>query len=69
MSEYTIKSWVIPDLPVSQVSTRERISAFGTLISASFSMRGVRRDDARSKYNYYEMDFYDARGVLPEVLN
>ncbi|ECH9430709.1 pertussis toxin-like subunit ArtA, partial [Salmonella enterica subsp. enterica serovar Kambole] len=32
-------------------------------------MRGVRRDDARSKYNYYEMDFYDARGVLPEVLN
>ncbi|EAA5488837.1 hypothetical protein AL563_004768 [Salmonella enterica subsp. enterica serovar Bovismorbificans] len=42
---------------------------FGILISASFSMRGVRRDDARSKYNYYEMDFYDARGVLPEVLN
>lgn len=60
---------VIPNLPVPQLSTRERISAFGTLISACFSMRGVRRDDERMKYNYYEMEFYDARGVLEELLN
>lgn len=59
---------VIPNLPVPQVSTRERISAFGTLISACFSMRGVRRDDTRINSNYYEMEFYDARGVLTELL-
>ncbi|MFO5319418.1 pertussis toxin-like subunit ArtA, partial [Salmonella enterica subsp. enterica serovar 1,4,[5],12:i:-] len=27
------------------------------------------RDDARSNYNYYEMEFYDARGVLTELLD
>ncbi|ASG71607.1 TPA: pertussis toxin-like subunit ArtA [Salmonella enterica subsp. enterica serovar Kivu] len=62
-------SGVIPNLPVPQLSTRERISAFGTLISACFSMRGVRRDDEHLKFNYYDVEFYDARGVLTELLN
>lgn len=61
---------VIPNLPVPQVSTRERISAFGTLISACFSMRGVNRHDSRERSVTPDfIPFYDARGVLTEVLN
>ncbi len=60
---------VIPELVIPTVSVRERISAFGSLISACFSLKGVRRGDENMKYNYYEMEFYDARGVLKELLN
>ncbi|ECE6399915.1 pertussis toxin-like subunit ArtA [Salmonella enterica subsp. salamae] len=61
---------VIPNLPVPQVSTRERISAFGTLISACFSMRGVNQHDSRERSVIPDfMPFYDARGVLTELLN
>lgn len=55
---------IIPGLVVPTVSVRERISAFGSLISACFSMKGVRRGDD----NPYEPFFYDARGVLEQLL-
>lgn len=58
---------VIPEIVVPTVSVRDRISAFGSLISACFSLRGVRRDEANQDDNYYEPLFYDARGALKEL--
>ncbi|MDM3448009.1 pertussis toxin-like subunit ArtA [Citrobacter sp. Cb027] len=56
---------IIPSLPVPQVSVRERIMAFGALISACLSTRGVRQPDE----NYYaEVNFYDARLTLKQLL-
>ncbi len=59
---------LIPELVVPTVSVRERINAFGSLISACFALNGVRRNSINKIANYYEPEFYDARGVLKEVL-
>ena len=59
---------IIPGITVPTVSVRERINAFGSLISACFSLKGVRRDESKTNNNYYEASFYDARGVLKELL-
>ncbi|HDX6434844.1 TPA: pertussis toxin-like subunit ArtA, partial [Escherichia coli] len=58
---------VIPDLVVPAVSVRERINAFGSLISACFALKGVRRDGLNKRSTYYEPEFYDARTVLKEL--
>ncbi|WP_416221795.1 scabin-related ADP-ribosyltransferase [Salmonella enterica] len=61
---------VIPNLPVPQLSTRERISAFGTLISACFSMRGVNHPDSRENGVSPDfMPFYDARPLIEQIIN
>lgn len=57
---------VIPNLPTPQVSTRERILAFGSLISVCFSMRGVRQINPDISYDL--LYFYDARPVLKQLL-
>ena len=59
---------IIPGLVVPTVSVRERINAFGSLISACFSLKGVRRDDSYRVGNYYEQEFYDARGALKVII-
>ncbi|HBB3216873.1 TPA: pertussis toxin-like subunit ArtA [Escherichia coli] len=59
---------VIPQLVVPTVSVRERINAFGSLISACFALKGVRRDGLNKRDTYYEPEFYDARGVLKEII-
>ncbi len=56
---------VIPELVVPTVSVRERINAFGSLIGACFSLKGVRRDE---RLNYFEAHFYDARAALKELV-
>lgn len=56
-----------PDLVVPAVSVRERINAFGSLISACFALKGVRRDGLNKRSTYYEPEFYDARTVLKEL--
>ncbi|EIQ4656880.1 TPA: pertussis toxin-like subunit ArtA [Escherichia coli] len=65
--ETTYNPGVIPDLVVPTVSVRDRISAFGSLISACFSLKGVRRGSEYKVGNYYEPEFYDARGVLESI--
>jgi len=60
---------IIPNLVVPTVSIRDRINVFGSLISACFSLKGVRRDELNKRSNYYESEFYDARGVLETMLN
>lgn len=62
---------VIPDIPVPQVSTRTRINAFGSLLTACFSLRGVSgRRDTRAIGDIFDpMQFYDARGVIKEILS
>ncbi|WP_071999969.1 scabin-related ADP-ribosyltransferase [Raoultella planticola] len=65
----TSNTGVIPEIVVPTVSVRERINAFGSLISACFSLKGVRRDELNKRSNYYEPEFYDARGVLETMLN
>lgn len=58
-------SGIIPSLPVPEVSVRQRIMAFGALISACLSTRGVRQADD----NYYdEVYFYDARLIYKQLL-
>lgn len=59
---------IIPGLVVPTVSVRERINAFGSLISACFSLKGVRRDHSYRVGNYYEQEFYDARGALKVII-
>lgn len=58
---------VIPDIPVPQVSVRERINAFGSLLTACFSLRGTSDDGVFRSGNYYE-EFYDARPLLKILL-
>lgn len=58
---------VIPDIPVPQVSVRERINAFGSLLTACFSLRGTRDGGVSRSRNYYE-EFYDARPLLKILL-
>ncbi|EEW1020525.1 pertussis toxin-like subunit ArtA [Escherichia coli] len=61
---------VIPDIPVPQVSHRERISAFGTLLTACFSLRGINRQRDRDTRDIYDpIQFYDARGVMKTILS
>lgn len=62
---------IIPDIPVPQVSVRERINAFGSLLTACFSLRGVRDygGDNRTVENYADyMSFYDARPVIQSLI-
>lgn len=54
---------IIPALPVPEISVRERIMAFGALISACLSTRGVRQPE-----DYAEVNFYDARLTLKQLL-
>lgn len=60
---------VISGLPVPQVSVRERINAFGSLLTACFALRGV-KDLHASRESYVPdfMLFYDARPVLRQIL-
>ena len=59
---------VIPNLPVPQLSVRDRINAFGSLLTACFSLRGVNRDrDSREIID--AVSFYDARPVISELIN
>ncbi len=61
-------SGVIPDLPVPQVSVRDRISAFGSLLTVCFSLRGVNRDrDNREIID--SVSFFDARLVISDLIN
>ncbi|HAV9405821.1 TPA: pertussis toxin-like subunit ArtA [Escherichia coli] len=59
---------IIPGLALPAVSVRDRINAFGSLISACFALKGVRGDGGNRSFIYYEPEFYDARGVLKEIL-
>ncbi|EZJ97444.1 artA domain protein [Escherichia coli 1-182-04_S1_C3] len=38
------------------------------MISACFALKGVRRDGLNKRATYYEPEFYDARGVLKEII-
>lgn len=62
---------VIPCIPVPEVSTRARINAFGSLLSACFALRGSNRQrDVRDIGNVFDpIQFYDARGVIKEILS
>ncbi|HCP1377299.1 scabin-related ADP-ribosyltransferase [Escherichia coli] len=57
---------IIPDIPFPQVSVRQRINAFGSLITACFSLRGSRDDDNGEYVDV--VTFYDARPVLKTLL-
>lgn len=58
---------VIPNIPIPQVSVRERINAFGSLLTACFSLRGINRSrDVRIDFD--PIQFYDARGVFNRVI-
>ena len=57
---------IIPNIPVPQVSVRQRINAFGSLITACFSLRGSR--DEENGENVDVVTFYDARPVLKTLL-
>ncbi|MFJ2997527.1 scabin-related ADP-ribosyltransferase [Raoultella planticola] len=56
---------VIPNIPVPQVNVRDRIAAFGALISACLSTRGVQQAE---RLSYDPVNFYDARLVLKQTL-
>lgn len=58
---------IIPDLEIPSVSVRERINAFGSLISACFALKGVRNDRLDNRGTYYDVYFYDARSVLSDL--
>ncbi|MCN5085357.1 pertussis toxin-like subunit ArtA [Escherichia coli] len=58
---------VIPNIPVPQVSVRARINAFGSLLTACFSLRGTRDGGVYRSSNYYE-EFYYARPLLKVLL-
>ncbi|EEQ3000015.1 pertussis toxin-like subunit ArtA [Escherichia coli] len=62
---------VIPNIPVPQVSVRERINAFGSLLTACFALHGSRDHsrESRSVGDYTDyMSFYDARPVIQALL-
>ncbi|EHR7100798.1 NAD-dependent ADP-ribosyltransferase [Escherichia coli] len=61
-------SGVIPALPVPQLSVRDRISAFGSLLTVCFSLRGVNRErDTREIIDV--VSFYDARPLINDLVN
>ncbi|EAB0068947.1 pertussis toxin-like subunit ArtA, partial [Salmonella enterica subsp. enterica serovar Schwarzengrund] len=55
-------------LPVPQLSVRDRISAFGSLLTVCFSLRGVNRErDTREIIDV--VSFYDARPLINDLVN
>lgn len=58
---------IIPDIPVPQVSVRQRINAFGSLLTACFSLRGT-RDMSQGDADMDPVTFYDARSVIRSLL-
>lgn len=58
---------IIPALPIPTSSARQRINAFGALLTACFSLKGVNQGDRHKMLNY-DLPFYDARPVINSIL-
>ncbi len=62
-----INPGIIPALPTPTTSARQRLNAFGALLTACFSLKGVNQGD-RYKMSDYTMTFYDAGSVINSML-
>lgn len=63
-----INPGIIPALPTPQSSFRQRINAFGSLLTACFALRGVERSDRNKMIDYDFMPFFDAAPVIKSMI-